>query len=332
MRARQQKKFRDYSQASDKVKDTYRLMQENQTLSFVHQLKNNYGSEKGYRDQDGRKIRVPFEDIPAVLDKIVDDSDPDIGLPQIYHAFQTGEALKAYLDPEHPSQLRKDIKVKHLFSDKEWQQLPIRFKLKFSGYLHELYPHITDWSWLPLVGFLHDSGKVLADKQWGALPQWAVVGDTFPVGAPFSKANVFAEYGFFKNNPDLNLPNNQLFNFGKYKRHCGFEQVDMSWGHDEYLYSVLHRSPHDLPPEALYIIRFHSFYPWHTPSTGEQGYKQLANDNDWMRLPLLKAFQKSDLYSKKDEKLDQAQLQQYYLDLLHRYFPERENKPAKIKW
>lgn len=50
-----------------------------------------------------------------------------------------------------------------------------------------------------------------------------------------------------------------------YERNCGLENVLMSWGHDEYLHMVLRNHPGcTLPEEAFYVIRFHSFYPWHT--------------------------------------------------------------------
>ena len=44
---------------------------------------------------------------------------------------------------------------------------------------------------------MHDMGKVLC--LFGE-PQWAVVGDTFPVGCAYSDKIVYPE--FFKNNPD----------------------------------------------------------------------------------------------------------------------------------
>src|ERR1700759_4742435 len=51
--------------------------------------------------------------------------------------------------------------------------------------------------WMVLVGLMHDMGKVLC--LFGE-PQWAVVGDTFPVGCPYSNKVVYPE--FFQNNPD----------------------------------------------------------------------------------------------------------------------------------
>ena len=51
--------------------------------------------------------------------------------------------------------------------------------------------------WFVLTGLMHDIGKVLC--LFGE-PQWAVVGDTFPVGCKFSDKIVYPE--FFELNPD----------------------------------------------------------------------------------------------------------------------------------
>ena len=64
--------------------------------------------------------------------------------------------------------------------------------------------------------------------------------------------------------------------YGIYKANCGLENVLMSWGHDEYLYQVLKHNGTTLPEEGLYMIRFHSFYPWHTGGD----YKHLTNEKD----------------------------------------------------
>ncbi|MGY0036827.1 inositol oxygenase family protein [Pedobacter sp. NJ-S-72] len=55
--------------------------------------------------------------------------------------------------------------------------------------------------WMVLVGLFHDMGKVLC--LFGE-PQWAVVGDSYPVGCAFSDKIVFSE--FFAENPDVNNP------------------------------------------------------------------------------------------------------------------------------
>src|SRR5580698_4043614 len=52
--------------------------------------------------------------------------------------------------------------------------------------------------WFVLTGFIHDMGKVLC--LFGE-PQWAVVGDTFPVGCKYSDKIVYPEY--FDANPDI---------------------------------------------------------------------------------------------------------------------------------
>lgn len=329
--------FREYDSSEKKVKMTYKQMQQNQNLFFVKSMKRAYASDEGYTNPTGQKQRKRFADAFAKLDQLIDESDPDTDLPQIYHAYQTGESLKSFLNAENLTQLRTDISVRNLFSAEEWKFLPPCYQAKFSTTLHKLYPHIIDWSWLPLVGFLHDSGKVLATPEWGSLPQWAVVGDTFPIGAPFSSSNVYSECRFFATNTDLNIKDNDSMMFGIYKKNCGLNNLHMSWGHDEYFYSVLKRTTHHLPEEALYIVRFHSFYAWHTPRTGIRGYEELANEQDWLLLPLLKAFQKSDLYSKKTELPHIKELRSYYSDLLERFVPGRTSshyhlRPAQILW
>lgn len=68
----------------------------------------------------------------------------------------------------------------------------------------------------------------------------------------------------------------------------------MCWGHDEYMYQICIHNKCTLPPEALYIIRFHSFYPWHS----KNAYQQLMNEKDKKMLPWVLRFNEHDLYSK----------------------------------
>jgi len=58
--------------------------------------------------------------------------------------------------------------------------------------------------WFILTGLIHDLGKVLC--LFGE-PQWAVVGDTFPVGCAFSDKIVLPQY--FAENPDRQVPEYQ---------------------------------------------------------------------------------------------------------------------------
>lgn len=163
--------------------------------------------------------------------------------------------------------------------------------------------------WMILTGLIHDLGKVL--HVFGE-PQWAVVGDTFPVGAPFSSSILFPEY--FSENPDNHNP---AYNqgLGIYAKGCGLDALQMSWGHDEYLYQVVKDY---LPEEAAYIIRFHSFYAYHR----EGAYMEFQNEKDKRLWPYLQAFNKYDLYSKDEEGIDVEALRPYYRDLVQRYFPQ----------
>ncbi|HEX3876105.1 MAG TPA: inositol oxygenase family protein [Bryobacteraceae bacterium] len=167
--------------------------------------------------------------------------------------------------------------------------------------------------WFQLTGFIHDLGKIM--WVWGE-PQWAVVGDTFPVGCQFSDRIVFHE--FFEENPDSKRPEYQT-PCGIYEERGGLEKVNLSWGHDEYLY---HITRDYLPEEAQYMIRYHSFYPGHR----EGAYTQLMNKRDEEMFEWVRKFNPFDLYSKSDSKPDPEKLGPYYKELIAEYFPE------KIRW
>ena len=167
--------------------------------------------------------------------------------------------------------------------------------------------------WFILTGLIHDLGKILC--LFGE-PQWAVVGDTFPVGCRFSGLIVFPE--FFAENPDCRIEKYQS-DCGVYEPACGLEHVHMSWGHDEYLYHVVKDY---LPDDALAMIRYHSFYAAHR----EGGYTHLMNEADPRQMECARAFNPYDLYSKGDEPPDVAALRPYYEELIAEFFP------AKLDW
>lgn len=164
--------------------------------------------------------------------------------------------------------------------------------------------------WFILTGLIHDLGKILC--LFGE-PQWAVVGDTFPVGCAYSDKIVF--HKFFDANPDSKNPRYQTTE-GIYETGCGLDRVHLSWGHDEYLYHV---TKDYLPAEALYMIRYHSFYPWHR----EHEYGHLLNDQDRKMLPWVQAFNPFDLYTKASERPDVKKLRPFYDDLIVEFFPKQ---------
>lgn len=162
--------------------------------------------------------------------------------------------------------------------------------------------------WMVLVGLLHDMGKVLC--LFGE-PQWAVVGDTFPVGCAHSDKIVYPE--FFSQNPDSTNP---AYNtkYGVYSPHCGLRNVHMSWGHDEYVY---HMVKDHVPESGLYMLRYHSFYAQHR----EHAYDHLMDDHDREMFNWVKLFNPYDLYSKNPTPPDWKILRPYYEDLVGKYLP-----------
>jgi inositol oxygenase len=252
--------YRDYDKpGADRVRAFYRANHAHQTFAFVQAQK-----AKWLRFE--HCTMTPWQAL-EYLNTLVDESDPDLQLPQINHLLQTAEAIRA---DGHPD-------------------------------------------WFVLAGFVHDLGKVLC--LFGE-PQWAVVGDTFPVGCRHSERVVYPE--LFAENPDSHDPRYNT-ECGVYAPGCGLDAVQLSWGHDEYLYHLM--KPH-LPASALYMIRYHSFYAAHK----EGAYDHLMNDRDREMFQWVRRFNPYDLYSKADEKPDLAKLRPYYEELIGEYFP------ATLRW
>lgn len=248
--------FRNYAaEARPSVKEFYRLNHQFQTYDFVQRKREQYLSLN--------KRRMGIWEAMEYLNRLVDDSDPDIDLPQIEHLLQTAEAI------------RRDARPR----------------------------------WYILAGLIHDLGKILC--LWDE-PQWAVVGDTFPVGCRYSEKIVF--FDAFQSNEDIRNPVYQT-ELGVYSAGCGIDEVNLSWGHDEYLYHVVKNY---MPLPALYMIRYHSCYPIHR----EKAYDYLLNDRDREMLAWVNDFNQYDLYTKRDERMDVPALRPFYEELIAEYFPD----------
>lgn len=174
--------------------------------------------------------------------------------------------------------------------------------------------------WMQVTGLIHDLGKLMIFfEDLETQGQWDVVGDTFPVGCAFDERIVLPET--FAANPDARDPVYST-KLGIYTEACGLDNVMLSWGHDEYLYHVV-RDQSTLPEEALAMIRYHSFYPWHR----EGAYRELMCDKDWDMLKAVNAFNPYDLYSKSDDVPSVEELKPYYMELIDEFFPQKV-----IKW
>jgi inositol oxygenase len=146
---------------------------------------------------------------------------------------------------------------------------------------------------MQLTGLIRDLGKLLFF--YSAQGQWDVVGDTFPLGCAFSDKIIYPDT--FSDNPDFG---HEVYGtkYGIYGPGCGMDSLMLSWGHDEYLYHVV-KDQSTLPEEALAMIRYHSFYPWH--SGGAYGEFIDAEGHDVAMLEAARAFNPYDLYSNSDE-------------------------------
>ena len=174
--------------------------------------------------------------------------------------------------------------------------------------------------WMQLIGLIHDIGKIMykkgCDNEGTSIKeQWAMVGDTFIVGCQLPDKIIFPEFN--KENPDMKCDkyNTKL---GIYNNGVGIDNLHCSWGHDEYLYTILSspKNPNKLPEEALYIARFHSLYAYHD----KEEYFHFQSEKDKKMFPILKTFNKYDLYSKCDEIYDTNKLKDYYIGLINKFF------------
>ena len=183
--------------------------------------------------------------------------------------------------------------------------------------------------WLQLVGLIHDLGKVLcvvseehSTRSEDGMSmvdsgmQWSVGGDTFIVGCAFPGSLVFPEFNCLNSDTRDKRYTSET---GVYTQHGGLDQAMFSYGHDEYMYTVLASefNPNSLPKCAKSIIRYHSAYTWHSGD----GYRDLMSDSDAELLAQVRHFNKYDLYSKVDPlPVDMAPLWEYYEGLYAKFF------------
>tara|TARA_A100001037_G_scaffold216325_2_gene194218 strand:+ start:2284 stop:3063 length:780 start_codon:yes stop_codon:yes gene_type:complete len=196
-------------------------------------------------------------------------------------------------------------------SDPDLDQENIIHAYQTAERIRKKYPDDKEYQ---LIGLIHDLGKILFT--FGE-PNWSVVGDTFVLGCKLPECIVY--YETLKDNPDFNDPryNTEL---GVYSKNCGLNNLKISFGHDEYLYQVLKQNKnHKISEKYMDIIRYHSFYPWHT---GE-AYQIFMNENDKETLKNVLDFNNFDLYSKEDKDFILTEdIINYYSLLLQEFFPE----------
>ena len=143
--------------------------------------------------------------------------------------------------------------------------------------------------WFVLTGFMHDLGKVLC--LYGE-PQWAVVGDTFPVGCAYSDQIVFPE--FFAANPDSKVAEYQT-EYGIYKPNavwtkciCPGDMTNISiWQRATTCRSRLNTCCATTPS---------------TRRTATAAYRHLMNSHDVKMFDWVNKFNPYDLYSKSLER------------------------------
>jgi len=166
--------YRNYDNANNKVIQLYKLNHTYQTVDFVKSQINKYCINFD-------KFKMTIWEAIDKLDNIIDESDPDLDLPQIIHALQTSERLK------------------QLYPNTEW--------ISLIGILHDLgkiiaLPEIGQEQWAT-VGDTFPVGCKFSDK--------IVYYEFFKNNADFSHPIYSTKYGMYNKNCGLD---NLLFSFG----------------------------------------------------------------------------------------------------------------------
>jgi inositol oxygenase len=138
------------------------------------------------------------------------------------------------------------------------------------------------------------------------------------VGCAMPDALVFPEFN--ARSPDA-AHAERTSEHGIYEPGCGLDATLTAFGHDEYMYEVLRQNEGvSLPPEALYIVRYHSLYPWHDAGC----YTGLESAYDRQMKGWVKLFNQHDLYTKRDVLYSEEELEEmtrYYSALIDKFLP-----------
>ena len=249
--------------------------------------------------------------------RIYEENTPQQELYKEMHKNQTYEyvnnKLKEYSNLNNDKmKMNKALSLLNDFidpSDPDLDEENIVHAYQTAERIRKKYPHDKAYQ---VTGLIHDLGKILF--KFGE-PNWSVVGDTFVLGCELPECIVY--YDTLKDNPDFENPN--FKGTGIYKKGCGLDKLVISFGHDEYLYQVLKQNKNHLLDERYAnIIRYHSFYPWHSGGA----YKEFMNDKDHKLLKDVLEFNSFDLYSKEDKDFKLTDdIKYYYEDLLNEFFP-----------
>ena len=172
--------------------------------------------------------------------------------------------------------------------------------------------------WMQLVGLIHDLGKCMflwgEDEDGTSMKeQWGLVGDIFLVGCQFPDTLVYSEFNEANSDMKDARYNTEL---GMYEKHSGLDSALKAWGHDEYLFQVLSNHKENvIPKEGMTMIRYHSFYPWHTGGS----YMNIMSEGEKPYLDWVKDFNQYDLYTKRPQTYQLEDLKSYYLPIIEKY-------------
>ena len=119
--------------------------------------------------------------------------------------------------------------------------------------------------------------------RFGAEPSWAVDSEAYPLGCASSEH--ISGHAFLSTCPDRRC---SAYNkeTGIYAPGCGLDAVHFTWSATEYLTLVLLLNHTHLPFEAVFLLRFQSFFS----AIDHGAYDVLYSERDRAAMPLLRTF------------------------------------------
>lgn len=152
--------IRDYEEANAKVKETYKIAREKQTIE--------YNKRMVFKNMNRKKHKINIWEVVDELSNFIDNSDPDVNIPNAHHLFQTAEGARNH-------------------NQADWFQLVC--------FLHDMGKIMYKWG--------SDIEGTTIKNQWGIVGDTFIVGCKIPdtiVYPEFNDTNIHhkdGEYGIY---------------------------------------------------------------------------------------------------------------------------------------
>ncbi|XP_062233027.1 probable inositol oxygenase isoform X2 [Phragmites australis] len=294
---------RNYDAESERkktVEEFYRVNHNNQTYGFVARMWAEYGRLD--------KTEMSVWECMELLNEFIDDSDPDLDMPQIEHLLQTAEAI------------RKD------YPDEDW--------LHLTGLIHDLESFLGGQSLVTPSPWAARTTSATFTSSTSRRTLTTTTPGSTPSSGPTPRAAASTTcscHGAMTitctwwpgRTRKSTLPSAGLFII---RYHSFYRRLlILLCGQVQKVFFLNKRIQRSLVSLLKFFMHFRCGSALHNHGA----YMHLMNDEDKENLKWLHVFNfcsKYDLYSKSNVRIDVEKVKPYYMSLVDKYFP------AKMRW